>query len=234
MRPPSPLRLAALLALLLLPAAPARAETGWLEWVNRGIFGFNAEVAAGVAGIAEALPQIPAPVRAGLGNLANTVISEPLNALAHLVAGREEDALVALRRSGVNLTRGWLGTVDRARQEGLVTNPIDFGLALCVRGVPPGPFIVLPLAGIRTLRDGLSDWVMAHVVLYGAVFGVLQVPFSLQNLVVLEAAEEVVTLAIAGELGEMPAAARVPDYQAARALYLAGREQRCAELAARH
>ena len=135
-----------------------------------------------------------------------------------------------MQRIGTNVTRGWLGTVDRAAEEGLVTNPIDFGLALCVRGVPPGPFLVMPLTGVRTVRDFLADWTVAHVLLYGAVFGVLQVPVSLQNLVVLEVVEEVATLAIAGELSEVPAEARTPDLTLAQQQYLAGRERRCAEL----
>jgi hypothetical protein len=148
-------------------------------------------------------------------------LHENLNASAHLLAGRTDDALVAVQRIGTNVTRGWLGTVDRAAEEGLVTNQIDFGLALCVRGVPPGPFQVMPLTGIRTVRDFLADWTVAHVLLYGAVFGVLQVPVSLQNLLVLEAVEEIATLAIAGELSEVPAEARTPDLTLAQQQYLA-------------
>lgn len=213
-------------------AAPARAETGWLEWANRGIFEFNQNVSATVAKAGVAVPDAVKPALSGLGTLGNTYVSEPLNALAHLIAGRQQDSLVALKRIGINVTRGWLGLQDRAREEGLVTNPIDFGLALCVRGVPPGPFVVLPLAGVRTLRDGLSDWVAAHAIIYGLVFGAAGVPVSVENLVMLEAVEEVATLAVAGELGEMPADAVVNEYRLAQQRYLAGRQRRCAELAA--
>jgi len=216
---------------LLLPAVPARAEEGWLDWFNHGMFSFNAGVADSLKGAADFLPPVPSELTRGARNFAVTWISEPLNAGAHLLAGRPDDAWVALQRVGVNATRGWLGTVDRAAEEGLVTNPIDFGLALCVRGVPAGPFIVFPLTGMRTLRDFASDWVAAHVVLYSALFGVLQMPISVQNIAVLEAAEEVITLSIAGELGETPDDAKVDDLAIAQQRYLAGRERRCAELA---
>jgi phospholipid-binding lipoprotein MlaA len=216
---------------LMLIAAPARAEDGWLDWFNRGMFSFNASVSAALDGVAGGMPTVPPAVTHGMRNLAVTWIGEPLNAASHAIAGRGDDATVALRRIGVNITRGWLGTVDRAAEEGLITNPIDFGLALCVRGVPPGPFIVFPLTGIRTLRDFTADWVAAHVVLYAALFGVFQMPISVQNLALVEAAEEVITLSIAGELGEMPEDAKVDDLAIAQQRYLAGRERRCAELA---
>lgn len=224
--------LAALLGLwLALPAGSAKAEGGWLDWFNRGMFSFNASVANGLQGTGELVPAIPPELGRGLRNFAVTWIGEPLNAGAHVLAGRPEDAWVALQRIGVNATRGWLGIVDRAAEEGLVTNPIDFGLALCVRGVPPGPFIVFPLTGMRTLRDFGADWVAAHVVLYAALFGVFQMPISVQNLALIEAAEEVITLSIAGELGEMPEEAKVDELAIAQHHYLAGRERRCAELA---
>lgn len=219
-----------LLTAILLTATAARAEDSWLDWYNSGMFSFNETVAAGEKNVAGAMPALPPDFTRGVHNFAVTWISEPLNIGAHLIAGRPDDAAVALQRIGVNATRGWLGTVDRAAEEGLVTNPIDYGLALCVRGVPPGPFIVVPLTGIRTVRDFASDWVAAHVVLYSVLFGAFQMPVSVQNLAAVEAVEEVLTLSIAGELGEMPTEAKVNQLAIAQERYLAGRERRCAEL----
>jgi phospholipid-binding lipoprotein MlaA len=223
--------LSALIFALFFMTSTAKAEESWLDWFNRGMFSFNATVAAGEKSVAGMIPALPPEVSRGLHNFAVTWVSEPLNAGAHLIAGRPDDAVVALRRIGINATRGWLGTVDRAAEEGVVTNPIDYGLALCVRGVPPGPFIVVPLTGIRTVRDFASDWVAAHVVLYSVLFGALQMPISVENVAAVEAVEEVVTLSIAGELGEMPAEAKVDQLALAQERYLAGRERRCAELA---
>lgn len=219
-----------LLTAILFTATTARAEDSWLDWYNSGMFSFNETVAAGEKNVAGAMPALPPDFTRGVHNFAVTWISEPLNIGAHLIAGRPDDAAVALQRIGINATRGWLGTVDRAAEEGLVTNPIDYGLALCVRGVPPGPFIVVPLTGIRTVRDFASDWVAAHVVLYSVLFGAFQMPVSVQNLAAVEAVEEVLTLSIAGELGEMPTEAKVNQLAIAQERYLAGRERRCAEL----
>ena len=62
---------------------------------------------------------------------------------------------------------------------------------------------------------------------------VLQMPISVQNVAAVEAVEEVVTLSIAGELGEVPAEAKVDQLKLAQERYLAGRERRAEFLAAR-
>ena len=218
---------------LMALSSPARADDSWLDWFNRGMFSFNDGVHAVMDGITGALPPPPVVVSHGLHNFAVTWISEPLNAGAHLLAGRPDDAGVAFHRMFVNITQGWFGLVDRAAEEGKLTTPIDYGLALCTLGVPAGPFIVVPLTGIRTVRDFGADWVAAHAVLYGVLFGVLRLPISLQTVAAVEAVEEVITLSIAGELGEMPADAKVKDLPAAQKNYLAGRETSCAALSKR-
>ncbi|CAK0765009.1 VacJ family lipoprotein [Gammaproteobacteria bacterium] len=208
----------------------ANADDTWLDWFNRGVFSFNNGVSDNLTGMANVLPALPQEVKHGLRNLAVTWVNEPLNAGAHLIAGRTEDAGVALHRMVVNISRGWLGFVDRAAEEGMVTTPIDYGLALCTRGVPAGSFIVVPFMGVRTVRDFASDWVAAHVVLYSVLFGVIGMPITFQNLVWVEAVEEVITLSIGGEIGEMPEDAKVKDLNIAKQNYLAGRERSCAEL----
>jgi len=209
---------------------PVKADENWLDWFNRTMFSFNAGVADTLIGIFNALPEPPQEVVHGTRNFAITWVGEPLNAGAHLLAGRTEDAGVALQRMVINISQGWLGFVDRAAEQGLVTAPIDYGLALCTRGVPAGPLIVVPLTGIRTVRDFAADWVAAHVVVYSVVFGVAGLPLSLQTLAAVEVVEEVITLTIAGELGEVPKDAQVNQFEVAQKNYLAGRERSCAEL----
>lgn len=209
---------------------PAKADGTWLDWFNRGMFAFNNGVSTTLTGIANVLPGFPSEVTHGMRNFAVTWVSEPLNIGAHLLAGRPGDAGVDLHRMGVNISQGWLGFVDRASAEGLVTTPIDYGLALCTRGVPSGPFIVVPFMGIRTVRDFAADWVAAHAVLYSVLFGVLRLPISIQTVASVEAVEEVITLSIGGKLGEMPKDAMVNQLSIAQQNYLAGRERSCAEL----
>jgi len=209
---------------------PARAGDTWLDWFNQAMFSFNNGVSDTLTGVANVLPGLPQEVAHGMRNFAVTWVSEPLNIGAHLLAGRTEDAGVALHRMVVNISRGWLGFVDRAAEEGVVTTPIDYGLALCTRGVPAGPFIIVPLISIRTVRDFASDWVAAHVVLYSVLFGVVGLPISIQTVASVEAVEEVITLSIGGELGEVPKDAKVNQLAIAQQNYLAGRERSCAEL----
>ena len=224
------IRLLAIFFALIVLSSPAKADDSWLGWFNRGIFWFNNGVSDTLSGAGTVLPDLPSWVAHGIHNFAVTWVSEPLNAGAHLLAGRTDDAGVAVHRMFVNITQGWFGFVDRAAEKGEVTTPIDYGLALCARGVPSGPFIVVPLTGIRTVRDFGADWVAAHVVLYGIVFGVFQLPISMQTVASVEAIEEVITLSIAGQLGEMPNDAKVNQLDIAQKNYLAGRERSCAEL----
>ncbi len=215
---------------LIVFSCPAKADETWLEWFNHGMFWFNTGVSETLSGVGNVLPALPSGVEHGMHDFAETWVSEPLNVGAHLIAGRTDDAGVALHRMFVNVTQGWFGFVDRAAEQGQVTTPIDYGLALCTRGVPSGPFIVVPLTGIRTVRDFGADWVAAHVVLYGIIFGVFQLPISMQTVASVEAVEEVITLSIAGQLGEMPKDAKVNDFAIAQKNYLAGRDRSCAEL----
>jgi len=220
-----------IIALMLIAFSwPAKADDTWLDWFNRGMFSFNNGVSDTLTSITNVLPGFPPEVAHGVRNFAVTWVSEPLNIGAHLLAGRTEDAGVALHRMVINISRGWLGFVDRASEEGVITTPIDYGLALCTRGVPAGPFIVVPFMGIRTARDFASDWVAAHVVLYSVLFGVLGLPISMQTVASVEAIEEVITLSIGGELGEVPKDAKVNQLTIAQQNYLAGRERSCAEL----
>ena len=215
---------------LIVLSSPAKADDSWLDWFNRGMFWFNSGVSDTLSGATNILPELPSGVAHGIHNFAVTWVSEPLNAGAHLLAGRTDDAEVAVHRMFVNITQGWFGFVDRAAEKGEVTTPIDYGLALCTRGIPSGPFIVVPLTGIRTVRDFGADWVAAHAVLYGIVFGVFQLPISMQTVASVEAVEEVITLSIAGQLGEMPDDAKVNQMDIAQKNYLTGRERSCAEL----
>ena len=64
------------------------------------------------------------------------------------------DATVTLTRFAVNTTLGLAGLFDPAEKLGLERHHTDFGQTLAVYGVPSGPYIVLPLLGPTTVRDG--------------------------------------------------------------------------------
>ena len=216
--------------LLMVLSFTTKAEDSWLDSFNKSMASFNESVSSTLTGVSDSLPTLPPAVTQGARNFAVTWISEPLNIGAYLIAGRTDGAGIALDRMAINISQGWLGFVDRAAEEGIITPPIDYGLALCSIGVPSGEFIVVPFTGVRTVRDFFSDWVAAHVVLYSAIFGVVGLPISLQTLAAVEAVEEVITLSIAGEIGEVPEEAKVKDLAVAQKNYLAGRQLTCSAL----
>jgi len=60
----------------------------------------------------------------------------------------------------VNTTIGILGLFDVASEFGLDKHNEDFGQTLAVWGIGSGPYVVLPLFGSTTLRDGLSRFTL--------------------------------------------------------------------------
>jgi phospholipid-binding lipoprotein MlaA len=59
-----------------------------------------------------------------------------------------------LARLIVNTTVGFGGLLDPASQMGLDKNDEDFGQTLGHWGVPPGPFLEIPILGPSDIRDG--------------------------------------------------------------------------------
>ena len=64
------------------------------------------------------------------------------------------DAAVTVSRFGVNSTVGVAGLFDPATRFGLVRHDSDFGQTLALVGVPSGPYLILPVVGPTTARDG--------------------------------------------------------------------------------
>jgi phospholipid-binding lipoprotein MlaA len=64
------------------------------------------------------------------------------------------DASVTLTRLVVNSTVGVGGLFDPAARMGLDGHHTDFGQTLALYGVPSGPYLVLPIIGPTTVRDG--------------------------------------------------------------------------------
>ena len=67
-----------------------------------------------------------------------------------------DDAAVTTARFVVNSTVGVLGLFEVADEIGLDYHPADFGQTLYTYGSGPGPYLVLPLLGPSTLRDGIG------------------------------------------------------------------------------
>jgi phospholipid-binding lipoprotein MlaA len=220
-----------------LPVAEPLAEEGWLGSVNRTLYAFNREVRGHVAAISERLPSLGTlnpKFRDGAGNLLNTWIAEPWQALSLAAAGRPADSWKVLDRVAVNITQGSGGLRDLATERGMPTAPYaDIGLALCARGVPEGRYVVLPVVGGRTLRDGLSDIIVANALIYASL-----VPFTgptppLEVFIAVEILDNIPAWLLAERIGRANNVdqARM-NFEEARRAYLAARRTACDALRA--
>ncbi len=145
---------------LLLPLSLAAAEQEVrnpdpLEGINRPMFALNdtldkyltRPVAKGYSFV------MPAPAQRGVGNFfAN--LYDFTSALNAVLQGRFEGAAQGGGRFVVNSTAGILGLFDVATPLGIRPYRTDFGHTLAIWGVPPGPYVMVPLFGPRTFRSG--------------------------------------------------------------------------------
>jgi phospholipid-binding lipoprotein MlaA len=126
-----------------------------MEDLNRQVFAFNTAVdnialkpvARGYRAI------VPQPIRTGVRNFLNNLRS-PIVFANQILQGDPDGAGNALTRAAINTTVGIGGLVDVAAHAGYKDEPEDFGQTLAVWGVPHGPYMVIPLLGPSSLRDG--------------------------------------------------------------------------------
>ncbi len=146
------------------PAAPSRPgvvpEEAWdpLEPMNRIVFAVNEAVdflvLQPVAWVYNKV--VPDPVILAVRRFFDNLES-PVIVANDLLQLEFEDAAVAAARFGVNTTAGVLGFFDVASGLGLPAHHADFGQTLHSYGVGPGPYVVLPLFGPSTARDGTGS-----------------------------------------------------------------------------
>lgn len=84
-------------------------------------------------------------------------VGEVGNTLNCLLQAKFAGSGISAGRLLINSTVGVLGFFDVASKLGLEPHEEDFGQTLGYWGVNAGPFIVVPLLGPRTLRDGFGS-----------------------------------------------------------------------------
>lgn len=144
------------------PAAPgakpvvASKADPW-EGLNRKIFAFNETVDEAVLiPVARAYRAVvPEPVRQGVDNVIGNA-GDGWAAVNHLLQGKPKAALDTGMRVGVNTVFGFLGVLDVASEMGFERQNEDFGQTLGRWGVGPGPYLVVPFLGPRSLRDAVA------------------------------------------------------------------------------
>ena len=133
-----------------------------LESANRTVFKFNdaldrAILKPAAQGYTWAIPQ---GVRNSVTNVFENV-GDTYTMANDLLQGKVADGSEDLMRVVMNTFFGVGGLFDVASQAGLPKHNQDFGLTLAHYGVPPGPYLVVPLLGPSTLRDS-SDFIVTY------------------------------------------------------------------------
>jgi phospholipid-binding lipoprotein MlaA len=163
-----------------------------LESSNRAVFEFNDTIDRAVLKpAAEAYAfVVPQPVRTCINNIFLN-IGDVWSWFNSTLQGRQVDALNTFGRVLLNSTMGIGGCLDIASQTGAKRIPNDFGVTLGVWGLDSGPYLVLPLLGSTTLRDGAGRAVDLYVnqVGYGSLVNNIDVRNSIYGLEVVQRRE---------------------------------------------
>lgn len=142
---------------LTVAQAPPLATYDPWERMNRFTYRFNARFDEAIfLPVADGYRRfLPSPVRAGVHNFFSnyTEIISILNYTAQL---RLAPAVRSLGRFVVNTTLGIGGLWDVATPMHLIQPNTGFGNTLARWGIHPGPYLVMPLLGPSSLRDGFG------------------------------------------------------------------------------
>jgi phospholipid-binding lipoprotein MlaA len=154
----SAMALAFLSACATTPGTDRLAEKDPLHGFNRAMWGVNRGLDKAIARPVTKVYQAvtPKPVRSGIANFFSN-LTEPWSFINALLQGKPNRAGRALERFVVNSTVGIGGLMDVAGKHGKKQQPEDLGQTLAVWGVNGGPYLMLPLIGPTTFRDGTGS-----------------------------------------------------------------------------
>lgn len=146
---------------LVLAALPVWAQDGrpsspkdpW-EGFNRVVYNVNDALDAALlkpvaTGYQKAVPE---PARDGVKNFFGN-LGDVWSTVNLLLQGKVVESARMTLRVASNTVFGLGGVLDPATEFGLERHSEDFGQTLGFWGVPPGPYVVLPVLGPSTLRD---------------------------------------------------------------------------------
>jgi phospholipid-binding lipoprotein MlaA len=129
-----------------------------LEPANRAVFGFNQKVDRWFwTPITDAYQFVtPEPVRRGVRRAFRN-LNTPIFFVNNLLQLRLRDAGETLGAFALNSTLGMLGFFEPSKEAGWEPHPADFGQTLGTVGVGSGPYVVVPILGPTTVRDGVGN-----------------------------------------------------------------------------
>lgn len=132
------------------------------EGFNRAMFRFNTDLDDAVfKPVATAYRDVlPRPVRLGVTNVFSNM-GDAWSFVNNLLQLNVPGAFNSAVRFSVNSVLGLGGLLDIATEAGVQKRKQDFGLTMARWGVPAGPYLMLPVLGPYTVRDGagfIVDW----------------------------------------------------------------------------
>jgi phospholipid-binding lipoprotein MlaA len=142
---------------LLSPAdAPPMYTYDPWERLNRFTYRFNARFDEAIfLPAANTYRRAPRPLRAGVHNFFGN-LAEIDSVINYTLQWRLKYGLRSLERLAINTTIGIGGLFDVATKLKLPGTPTGFATTLAKWGMHPGPYLVIPLLGPSTLRDGVG------------------------------------------------------------------------------
>ena len=161
MRSTTRLSLLSLCLLLLcgcatLPPGSKRDPRDPWERMNRSFYKFNDVLdRAIVKPTAKGYTHLPQPMQTGVHNFFDN-LNYPITIVNDLLQGQVVPFFSDIGRFVFNSTVGLGGLFDPATAAGMQKNNRDFGQTLGKWGVPKGPYIVVPVFGPYTVRDGIG------------------------------------------------------------------------------
>ncbi len=153
------------------PVTPADAPSMYTydpwERLNRFTYRFNARFDERVfLPVSNGYRRVPAPIRSGVHHFFGN-LSEVDSVVNYALQWRLKLGLRSVGRFVINSTLGVGGLFDVAAKLRLPPAPTGLGTTLAKWGMHPGPYLVLPLLGPSTLRDGLGflgDYATSYLV----------------------------------------------------------------------
>jgi phospholipid-binding lipoprotein MlaA len=136
-------------------APPMYTYDPW-ERLNRFTYRFNARFDEAVfLPAANTYLRAPRPIRAGVHNFFGN-LAEIDSVINYTLQWRLKYGLRSLERLAINTTIGIGGLFDVATKLKLPGTATGFATTLAKWGMHPGPYLVIPLLGPSTLRDGVG------------------------------------------------------------------------------
>ena len=136
-------------------ANPDRDPRDPWEGMNRGVYKFNETFDEYLAKpVARTYVKVlHEEIRVRIANFFSN-LADPLIGVNNFLQGKFTDGVNDWARFAFNSTFGLLGIHDVASEWGIEKHNEDFGQTFGRWGAGPGPYLVLPLLGSSTVRDG--------------------------------------------------------------------------------